>query len=149
MHISNEPLDILGALKNAQHDEAGAVVLFSGDVRNHNKGKAVTHLYYETYEEMANDVIAEILAKATERWDLQHASCVHRIGEVGIGESAVVVATASVHRQAAYEANQFIIDMVKHKAPVWKREHYLDGTHKWGNNCNCATSEHELAYAFK
>jgi len=86
---------------------------------------------------MAEKMIAEVLAEARERWGLRVAIAQHRIGRVEIGETAVVVITASAHRSEAYIANRHIIDRIKQEAPIWKCEHYRDGTKEWGNNCNC------------
>jgi len=137
--ISAEPLDIVGLLAGAHHPGAGAVVLFSGEVRDNNHGRAVAFLEYESYIPLASKMIGEILATAREKWSLQIAVAQHRIGKVAIGDTAVVVITASAHRSEAYAANRYIIDRIKHEAPIWKCEHYTDGTHEWGNNCNCHT----------
>ena len=135
--ISSEPLDIVELLRNAHHPAAGAVVLFSGEVRDHNKGRDVAYLEYEAYPPLAVKMIHEILAEAKEKWGLQLAIAQHRIGKLDIGESAVVVITAAAHRGEAYEANQHIIHRIKHEVPIWKCEYFSDGTHQWGNNCNC------------
>ena len=126
-----------GLLSSAHHPGAGAVVLFSGEVRDSNLGRAVAYLEYEAYVPLASALIAEILATAKQRWSLHTAIARHRVGRVDIGDTAVVVITASAHRGEAYAANKYIIDRIKHEAPIWKCEHYTDGAHQWGNNCNC------------
>ena len=128
----------MGLLGGAHHPAAGAVVLFSGEVRDNNKGREVAHLEYECYDALAIKMVGEILAEAKERWHLQLALAQHRKGRVNVGESAVVVITACVHRREAYEANRHIIDRIKHEVPIWKCEYFTDGAHEWGNNCNCA-----------
>src|SRR6201991_4840334 len=135
--ISAEPLDMIGLLAGAHHPGAGAVVLFSGEVRNSNKGLAVNFLEYEAYIPLATQLIKEILEEARGKWQLHIAIAQHRIGKVAIGDTAVVVITASAHRSEAYAANRYIIDRIKHEAPIWKCEHYADGSQEWGNNCNC------------
>ena len=135
--VSAEPLDIVALLSQAHHPGAGAVVLFSGEVRDSNKGREVAYLEYESHVPLAEKMIAEILAEASERWSLRVAIAQHRIGRLPIGESAVVVITASAHRKEAYEANQHIIHRIKHEVPIWKCEYFADGGHQWGNNCNC------------
>jgi len=135
--VADSPIDMAGLLSLAHHPGAGAVVLFSGEVRDSNQGKAVSFLEYEAHVPLATTLIAEILAMAKQRWSLHAAVAQHRIGKVGIGDSAVVVITASAHRGEAYAANKYIIDRIKHEAPIWKCEHYADGTKEWGNNCNC------------
>jgi len=137
--ISAEPLDIVGLLAGAHHPGAGAVVLFSGEVRNSNKGLAVNFLEYDAYIPLAIKLINEIVEEARRKWQLHIAVAQHRIGKVAVGDTAVVVITASAHRSEAYAANRYIIDRIKHEAPIWKCEHYADGSQQWGNNCNCHT----------
>jgi molybdopterin synthase catalytic subunit len=132
--ITAEPIDIAKLLQQAHRAEAGAVVLFSGEVRNNHNGKAVQYLEYEAYIPMAEKIIDGIVQQAIERWKLCFASAVHRIGRVEISESAVVVITVHGHRKEAYEANQYIIDKIKSDAPIWKCEHYTDGSLEWGKN---------------
>ncbi|MEJ7738462.1 MAG: molybdenum cofactor biosynthesis protein MoaE [Chitinophagaceae bacterium] len=137
--VSEQPLDIAGLLAGTHHPRAGAIVLFSGEVRNHSNGKAVQYLEYEAHSSMASAMILKIIAEARSRWDLNIALAQHRLGKVAIGESAVVVITASAHRSEAYAANRFIIDRIKHEVPIWKCEYFIDGTSEWGGNCNCHT----------
>jgi molybdopterin synthase catalytic subunit len=135
--ISTLPINV-PAIFSAIHDpKAGAVVLFSGEVRNHSHGKHVSHLEYEAYEPMAIKMIKDIVGEAKEKWELHQAICIHRTGSVAVGESAVLVITCSSHRENAYAANRYIIDRVKHEAPIWKKEFFEDGTFDWGHNCSC------------
>jgi molybdopterin synthase catalytic subunit len=127
----------VGLLAEGHHPAAGAVVLFSGEVRESNNGKEVAFLEYEAHIPLAEKLIAEVLAEAKWRWNLSVSIAQHRVGRVETGETAVVVITASAHRSEAYTANRHIIDRIKHEAPIWKCEHYRDGTKEWGNNCNC------------
>src|SRR5690606_5170222 len=99
--------------------------------------KGVKHLVYEAYVPMAKKMIREVLHEAKLKFNLHHAICIHRIGKVQVCETAVVVVTASSHREEAYEANRFIIEKVKHEAPIWKNEFFEDGTSEWGGNCSC------------
>lgn len=142
MHISNKNIDVVQGYTNAKHKRSGAIVLFSGDVRDLNKGKDVLFIEYEAHIPLAEKTIAKILAEAHQKWELQHASCVHRIGKVGICETAVLVLTSSAHRKEAYQANKYIIDRVKQEAPIWKHEFFADGTSEWGANCDCAEEDH-------
>ncbi|HVD99118.1 MAG TPA: molybdenum cofactor biosynthesis protein MoaE [Cytophagaceae bacterium] len=135
--IVQEPIPVIELFALAHHPRAGGIVLFSGEIRNHNAGKEVAYLEYEAYTSMAEKMIREITAAAKEKWDLHVALCVHRIGRLEICESAVVVITAHAHRSEAYEANQYIINRVKHEVPIWKNEFYTDGSSQWGGNCNC------------
>ena len=135
--LSVEPIDMVGLLAGAHHPRAGAVVLFSGEVRDNNRGRAVSYLEYEAYTPLAEKMIRDILEEAKTRWSLQIALAQHRTGLVAVGDTAVVVITASAHRSEAYAASRYIIDRIKHEAPIWKCEHYAGGTKEWGNNCNC------------
>jgi molybdopterin synthase catalytic subunit len=136
--VSEDVIDA-GFLLSQMHDpKAGAVVLFSGEVRNHSHTKEVEALYYEAYVPMAEKMIASILSDARLKFKLHGAICVHRIGRVEVCESAVVVITTSSHREEAYAANRYIIDRVKHEAPIWKKEFFADGSAEWGHNCSCS-----------
>jgi len=130
--VVDRPIDLVGLLAAGHHPAAGAVVLFSGEVRESNLGRAVAYLEYEAQVLLAEKMIGEILSEAKEKWRLSVAIAQHRIGRVEIGETAVVVITASPHRSEAYTANRHIIDRIKHEAPIWKCEHYQDGTKEWG-----------------
>ena len=134
--VVDRPVDLTGLLSAAHHPAAGAVVLFSGEVRDMNRGRAVAFLEYEAHVALAEKVIGEVLAEAKRRWGLAIAVAQHRIGRVETGEAAVAVITAAAHRSEAYEANRYIIDRIKHEAPIWKCEHYSDGTKEWGDNGN-------------
>jgi molybdopterin synthase catalytic subunit len=151
-YLSAVPIDIAALLQSAHHPEAGAVVLFSGETRDNSHGKKVDYLEYEVQESLANKMIATILAEATERWKLNIAIAQHRTGKVAVSETAVIVITASAHRAEAYMANRYIIDRIKHEAPIWKCEYFTDGTKKWGGNCNCKEitgDVHKHIYEFK
>ncbi len=141
-HISHTPIYYADLFSDFRDPNSGAVVLFSGEVRDNNKGKAVTHLEYEAYEPMAEKMITEILETATLKWQLNKAVCVHRVGPVSICGCAIVVITGSGHRAAAYEANRYIIDRVKNEVPIWKHEFFADGTSEWGQNCDCSSPSH-------
>lgn len=132
-----------------RHPDSGAVVLFSGEVRKNNKGKEVTHLEYEAYEPMADNMIRSILEEAKVRFKLNQAACVHRLGQVEISGCAVVVITGSGHRKEAYDANRYIIDRVKNEVPIWKHEFFADGTSEWGQNCDCLTNTDEYEHHHK
>lgn len=135
--VTQEPIPIAELIALAHHPKAGGIVLFSGEIRNHNVGKEVAYLEYEAYIPMAEKMIREIVETAKQKWDLHFALCVHRIGRMEICESAVVVITSHSHRGESYEANKYIIDRVKHEVPIWKNEFYTDGSSQWGGNCRC------------
>ena len=108
--------------------EDGALCVFAGVVRNHNDGKPVLYLEYEGYEEMVVAIFEEIAREAKERFPVTRVRIVHRLGRMKIGETSVAVAVSSHHRQEAFEACRFAIDTLKHKAPIWKKEFYADGS---------------------
>lgn len=135
--ISESPIDLPSLFSLMHHPKAGAIVLFSGEVRNHSQQKAVSHLIYEAYVPMAKKMISEVVEEAKKKFNLHHAYCIHRVGKVEVCETAIVVVTASSHREEAYAANRFIIEKVKHEAPIWKNEFFEDGTSEWGGNCSC------------
>jgi len=133
-HITTQKISIDHYLGQVNNPETGAMVSFLGLVRDHNKGRSVTGLYYEAYESMADKVIGNILDDARQKWALHDAVCIHRTGEIPIGEAAVIVITTSSHRAEAYEANRYILDRVKYEAPIWKKESFADGKVEWGRN---------------
>ena len=142
-HLQYTDLNYSEFFDEFRNPNSGAVVLFSGEVRDNNKGREVTYLEYEAYEPMANKMIDDILQEAISRFKLNQAVCVHRLGRVEISGCAVVVITGAGHRKEAYDANQFIIDKVKNEVPVWKHEFFADGTSEWGQNCDCVTHDDE------
>lgn len=126
-----------GELANAlQHAQAGACATFEGWVRNHNEGQAVASLEYEAYAELAEAEGNRILAEARDKFDLLAVEAVHRVGHLQIGDMAVWVGVASAHRGPAFDACRFIIDELKARVPIWKKEHYVAGASAW---INCAT----------
>lgn len=141
-HITDYNIDFCNEYQKAKHASSGAIVMFSGDVRDWNRGKQVTHIAYEAYVPLAEKNIAHIIADAKHKWELNYAHCIHKVGVTGICETAVVVVTSSVHRKEAFLANRYIIDRVKNEAPIWKHEFYKDGSSEWGTNCDCAEPEH-------
>ncbi len=107
----------------------GAVVTFVGRARDRaDDGRKVLELEYEAYPEMADSVLDEIVGEAEERWTGAVAAVVHRVGIVPIGEAAVAIVTAAPHRSEAYEANRFLIEAIKQRLPIWKRERFADGS---------------------
>ena len=122
------PIDV-AALERAVDDAGmGAVVTYIGRARDRaDDGREVVELDYEVYPEMAESVLAEIAAEAEGRWDVR-AAVTHRHGLVPIGEAAVAIVTASMHRAEAYEANRFVIEAIKERLPIWKRERFVDGS---------------------
>ena len=129
--LSEHPIDI-AALRDALDDvRAGAFASFEGRVRDHNDGRAVLGLNYSAYRRLAEAEGARILAQAQQKFDIHGAVCVHRIGELALGEVAVWVGVSAGHRGPAFEACRWIIDEVKARVPIWKNEGYADGEPRW------------------
>lgn len=129
--ITENEIDIGAMINWVRTPRSGAVVMFSGEARNHHEGKAVESLEYESQIELANQTIEKILKETIDKWKIERAGAVHRIGPVGISQSAVVVVTSSAHRKEAYAANKEIIDRIKEEVPVWKKELFTEGGSAW------------------
>ena len=110
---------------------SGACVAFEGRVRNHNDGKPVQSLEYEAFEELAVPIGLKILEKARGRFEIESATCVHRVGSLAIGDIAIRVEVHAAHRKAAFEACAWIVDEVKRQVPIWKKEFYEGGGSVW------------------
>ena len=142
--FSNEPLDTATLQRDLRDPGCGGFAAFEGWVRNHNEGHAVTRLEYEAFAELAEKEGARIVQAAVEKFGVTRAACVHRIGSLAIGDVAVWVGVSAAHRDEAFRACRFIIDEVKHRVPIWKKEHYVNGDSGWVNCERCAApSAHE------
>lgn len=117
---------------------AGAYAGFEGWIRNHNEGLDVQRLEYEAYAPLAVTEGERVIAEACEKFDILHAACVHRSGLLEIGDCAVWVGVTAAHRDAAFDACRYIIDEVKVRLPIWKKEHYVNGDSGWVNCERCA-----------
>jgi molybdopterin synthase catalytic subunit len=122
---------------------AGACVTFEGWVRNENEGHDVLRLEYEGYEAVAVKEGQRVLEEAIKKFSLIQADCQHRVGTLAIGEMAVWVGVSSGHRGEAFEACRYIIDEVKHRLPIWKKEYYANGDSGWVKCETCAASGSE------
>ena len=126
--VSPDPVDPSKVVAAVSAPEAGAVVLFVGTVRDHSPGRTgVTHLEYESYDEQVVDKIAEVVTEVRDRWPVRKVAAIHRVGELGVGEISIAVAVSSPHRVDAFEAGRYLIDEVKARAPIWKKEHWPGG----------------------
>jgi adenylyltransferase/sulfurtransferase len=121
---------------------AGGYASFEGWVRDHNEGRTVQRLEYEAFEALAIKEGERIVADAVARFGVTRAACVHRVGALNIGELAVWVGVSAAHRGEAFAACRYIIDEVKHRLPIWKKEHYTDGDSGWVNCERCAAAAH-------
>lgn len=131
IELTNSTIDATTVLARVSSPQAGAVVLFLGTTREMTAGRKTASLDYECYPEMATRRLEALEAEARSRWPLVECMIVHRLGPLEIGEASVAVAVSSPHRQAAFEAGQWLIDTLKESVPIWKRENWADGTQEW------------------
>ncbi|MEE7546299.1 molybdenum cofactor biosynthesis protein MoaE [Xanthomonas sp. Kuri4-1] len=129
--LSEQPLAIDALRAAMAHPQAGAFASFEGWVRDHNEGRPVAGLYYEAYVALAEAEGARVLDEAMSRFDVLELRCVHRTGELAIGELAVWVGVVAAHRGAAFDACRYVIDEVKARVPIWKHERYRAGGSDW------------------
>ncbi len=137
--LQDTAIDSRSLIDSLRDSRGGALVTFEGWVRNHNDGRQVTMLEYEAYGELAKKEAERILQEAIQRFSILNARCVHRIGTLAVADMAVWVGVTSVHRDEAFQACRYIIDEVKKRVPIWKKEHYIDGSSSWVNCAACAT----------
>ena len=140
--VSHSPLDP-DAFRRALADATcGAYVQFEGWVRDHNEGRAVLRLEYEVYEPLALTEGERVLEEAIARFGVRHAAAVHRAGLMELSEAAVIVGVSAPHRGEAFDACRYIIDEIKVRLPIWKKEHYASGEAEWVNCRRCAEHAH-------
>jgi MoaE-MoaD fusion protein len=125
--LTREPIRTQELISRAKGPEDGAVVVFDGVVRNNSRGRETLYLDYEAYEAMAVKQMRELARQARERFCVRHATIVHRLGRLEIGETSVLIVVASAHRAQALEACRWLIDTLKKSVPIWKKETFLDG----------------------
>ncbi len=139
--ISFAPLSLDDAYTLADDPANGAIVVMSGMVRNQTDGRPVIALEYQAYEPMAMQVFKQIASDIRQTWtDVTHVVIHHRVGRLQIGEISVLVAIGCPHRSEAFAACQYAIDTLKHNAPIWKKEHWADGSTSWVSIGACEQS---------
>ncbi|HET7464724.1 MAG TPA: molybdenum cofactor biosynthesis protein MoaE [Longimicrobium sp.] len=129
--ITREPIDAARLLGDSVSPDDGAALLFWGVVRNQNDGRPVSHLEYHAYADMAERMMHRIAEEAISRHRVGGVRIVHRVGTLAIGEASVAIAVASPHRAEAYEASRYVIEELKKRVPIWKREGYVEGESEW------------------
>ncbi len=137
--FSNSALDLLALRAELIDPGCGGFAAFEGWVRNHNEGQRVTRLEYEAFVPLAVSEGERIIAEARDRFGIHGSLCAHRLGPLALGEVAVWVGSSGAHRDEAFRACRYIIDEVKHRLPIWKKEHYESGDSGWVNCERCAT----------
>src|SRR3989338_5804336 len=122
MFTTGQVIDLTGFFAPPSGGASGAMASFLGIVRNHSEGRAVLRLEYECYVPMAEKVLKDIRERALKRWPLQQVRILHRFGKLEVGEAAVAIAVSAARRDEAFRACRFLIEEIKHKAPIWKKE---------------------------
>jgi sulfur-carrier protein adenylyltransferase/sulfurtransferase len=148
--FSDGALDTAALQREMRDESCGGFASFEGWVRNQNEGHVVTRLEYEAFAELAEKEGARLVEEARAKFGATRAACVHRVGSLGLGDVAVWVGVSAAHRDEAFRACRFIIDEVKHRLPIWKKEYYVSGDSGWVNCERCAmpaahTHEHVAA----
>ncbi|HMB39253.1 MAG TPA: molybdenum cofactor biosynthesis protein MoaE [Wenzhouxiangellaceae bacterium] len=130
--VTDRPLDGNSALEFCSAPGHGAVDLFIGRVRDFNQGRSVVGVSYDLHAALCRNVFAEIAAEALDRWGREtRLWLTHRSGRLDVGEASVVAAASSRHRDEAFKACRYLVEQMKHRAPIWKQEHYVDGDSEW------------------
>lgn len=132
--ISAEPIDNAAIRALMNDPDCGAYAQFEGWVRNVTDGRDVQRLEYEAYEPLAEREGLRVIEEAVREFGLTRAVCVHRTGLLELGDCAVIVAVTAPHREEAFSGCRYIIDEIKERLPIWKREHYADGETEWVNS---------------
>jgi molybdopterin synthase catalytic subunit len=136
--ITSSPIDLEAFRRSLLDHSCGAYVQFDGWVRNHNEGQEVLQLEYEVYTPLAVKEGVIILDEAIEKFGVTNVRGIHRSGLMDLSDIAVVVGVSSPHRAAAFDACRYIIDEVKQRLPIWKKEYYTNGKTEWVNCQHCA-----------
>ncbi len=129
--VVDRPIDTAAVLAEVASTANGATILFIGTVREVNEGRRVTGIDYSAYSGMAESELRAIVDEVSSRFETRDVVVEHRIGTLGLGEASIAIAVAHPRRAAAFEAARLIIEEVKRRVPIWKREHYADGTREW------------------
>jgi molybdopterin synthase catalytic subunit len=133
--IQNVALSLDLLLAASERPDCGALAVFAGTVRNHHEGRAVTGLEYTSHEKLAEKIIADIEVETREKFGVPVCRVQHRVGRLGIGETAIIAVVRSPHRAEAFAALRYAVDATKHRAPIWKEEFYPDGSSSFVTGC--------------
>jgi molybdopterin synthase catalytic subunit len=129
--IIKDTIDQLKILEELKDNSSGAVVFFTGIVRDHNSKEKVEGIFYEAYEEMVNEILKKIENEVLKNWNIKKFIAIHRIGYLKVGEISVIVGVSSEHRKEAFEACSYGIDNIKKRCPIWKKEKMESGDSEW------------------
>jgi adenylyltransferase/sulfurtransferase len=144
--IAAQPVDTNTLRKELQQPGCGGFCVFEGWVRETNEGREVSGLDYEAYNELAIGEGERIIDEAVQRFGIADARCAHRVGSLAVGDTAVWIGVVSPHRDEAFRACRYIIDQVKQRLPIWKKEHYLVGESSWVACAHAPADEHDHAH---
>jgi molybdopterin synthase catalytic subunit len=142
--IVDRPLDACALLAEVANTRNGASIVFVGTVRDQNEGAPVTGLDYSSYSQMAERELEAIVEEASDRWGTEDIVVEHRIGALELGDASVVIAVGHPHRSEAYEASRYIIEELKKRLPIWKKEHYVDGRSEWVSTAEMGNGKWEM-----
>lgn len=129
--ITKDIIDQLKILEQLKDNSSGAVVFFTGIVRDHNSKEKVGGIFYEAYEEMVEEILKKIEKEVSGNWNIKKFFAIHRIGYLKVGEISVIVGVSSEHRKEAFEACSYGIDNIKKRCPIWKKEEMESGDSEW------------------
>jgi molybdopterin synthase catalytic subunit len=129
--IVDAPIDTAALIRDVGRSANGATLLFIGTVRDVNEGRSVSGMEYSAYRSMAERELADIAREASERFGSDDIAIEHRLGTLELGDASVAIAVAHPHRGPAYEASRYVIEQLKQRVPIWKREHYVNGDLAW------------------
>jgi len=131
IELTHDEIDYTALTEKARSHQAGAVILFLGTVREMTAGQQTVALDYDAYPDMARAKMQEIVDEAREKWPIEGVAVVHRLGHLELGDISIAIAVACPHRHKAFDASRFLIDELKIRVPVWKKENWSDGTTEW------------------
>jgi molybdopterin synthase catalytic subunit len=129
--LSDKPLDTAALRSSLVEPKAGALVVFEGWVRNENEGRVVTSLFYEAAPDLCRSEAEKIFAETRQKFDALDVRVAHRIGQLAVGEVAVWIGVTAAHRDAAFAGCRYVIDELKQRLPIWKKERYADASTRW------------------
>lgn len=131
VQLTDKPIDTNAALQQTSSSQAGAVVMFLGTTREFTGDRQTQALNYECYPEMAKQKLTQLEDQARGRWPIVNCVIIHRLGRLELGEASILVSVSTPHRRDAFEAAQWLMDRIKEEVPIWKQEHWSDGTTEW------------------
>ncbi len=131
IELTEEIIDVSVVTAFLSRAEGGAIDVFVGTTRRYTDGKETVHLSYEAASDLAREEIRRIIEDAVRRWPVLRAAVIHRLGTVPVAEASVVIGVATLHRSESFEACRYLIDALKKRVPVWKKEYYADGNAEW------------------